>query len=242
MSNLDSQLYSVFNSSTNIQRLYEIVENELDGEVNDYIEQELELNHEVVRTQSSDLLDLKGIINSQVSYLDEEIKRLQELKAWREKQKEKIEKMILYILLNFGEQDKKGIYRLDLGKYNLSTKKNPSSVEIIDSELIPVKFKKFDFTFKNLTMKDLESIKELLPGWNKHREICLKEPFETKEEGKVVKKELKVAIEEQEEKLKELNNKLSKEEITQEEYDEEYQKLPNLYAHIKEGALNLVIK
>lgn len=238
---LNSDLNSIYNLGAKVHNLYEIIKDS-EGEVDDEQFAQLQISKEEIFEVGRDITSLKTIIEGQTDTLDKEIKRLQDLKVWREKQSTNIEKALMYILLNYGEQDKKGIWRLDLGTTVLSSRKNPDKTIVEDESKIPNNYKKFDFILSNLTYDELEDLKQLL--FNKELP-----PIETlKEENskinqKIPLKELKPLLEELKEKELKIKANLKNCNISDvEELTLELEALPNYGAYIKEGELNLIIK
>lgn len=243
---LNSDLNSVYNLTGKINQLYSLVE-EAEGEITDEQLKELDINKEEVIQIGKDCIQLTNLLSGQDDMLDKEIKRLQDLKAWRAKQVVNIEKALLYLLLSFGEQDKKGIYRLDLGIAILSTKRNPESVEIENESLVPNDYKKFDLLLKDLNSNQLEILYTVL------RSDYIKNLFEeekedqitndiTKTTPKIVKKELKPVLQEIKDKVNKLKEDWAQDLITDDTYKTEIEALPDYGAKIKDGVLNLVIK
>lgn len=237
---LEKSIHNIYDIGIKVKELYNIIE-ENDGEVDDEQYSLLQFEKSEIKKVGCDLIGLTNIIKSQNDMIDFEINRLEELKAKKDKQVKNIEKALMWVLLNFGEQDKKGIWRLDLDIANLTTRKNPESVVIEDEALVPNEYKKFDFLIKDLTIKQLEQIKELLYS-EEYPPIENLSKDNIKETQKVSKKELKPKLVELQKDIDNLENKYSNEEITTEEYRESLETIPNLGAYIKEGDLNLVIK
>ena len=241
---LNSDTNNVYQLTGKINQIYELVK-EADGVIEEDTLKALEINKQEVLNIGKDIFSLNNVITGQVDMIDKEIKRLTDLKAWREKQQENIQKTLLYLLLNFGEQDKKGIWRLDLGVVLLSSKKNPESVEITNEAEVPNDFKKFDFTVKDLSYDELEQLKKLFNCEPVEVDLDFLSKLGSdniKETQKISKTDLKPKVKENKERLEELAEKLSNELITEEEFNLEKEALPNYGARIKEGDLKLVIK
>lgn len=241
---LEKSIHNIYDIGIKVKELYNIIE-ENDGEVDDEQYSQLQFEKSEIKTVGCDLIGLTKIITSQNDMLDFEIERLELLKAKKKKQIANIEKALMWVLLNFGEQDKKGIWRLDLDIANLTTRKNPESVVIEDEALVPNEYKKFDFLIKDLTIKQLEQIKELLYS-EEYPPIENLSKDNIKETQKVSKKELKLTLQELQNKINKINDKLFGDDMLSEEQknelEAEKEKLPDYGAYIKEGDLNLVIK
>lgn len=251
---LEKSIHNIYDIGIKVKELYNIIE-ENDGEVDDEQYSQLHFEKSEIKKVGCDILSLRNIIDSQSDMIVDEITRLLELKAKKDKQIVNIEKALMWVLLNFGEQDKKGIWRLDLDIAQLSTRKNPESIVIEDEALVPNEYKKFDFLIKDLTIKQLEQIKELLYS-EEYPPIENLSKDNIKETQKVSKKELKpklVELEHDRDMLLDtkqlLEESFEKELVTKDYYDnasqelqEKIDMLPDYRAYIKEGALNLVIK
>jgi len=241
---LEKSIHNIYDIGIKVKELYNIIE-ENDGEVDDEQYSLLQFEKSEIKKVGCDIITVRDGIQSVSDMLSKQIERLTELKAKKDKQIVNIEKALMWVLLNFGEQDKKGIWRLDLDIANLSTRKNPESVVIEDESLVPNDYKKFDFTIKDLTSEQLEEIGNLLETSslnkrNSGEDVCVIDNVRITQ--KVSKKELKPKLVELQKDIDNLENKYSNEEITTEEYRESLETIPNLGAYIKEGDLNLVIK
>ncbi len=239
---LEKSIHNIYDIGIKVKQLYDIIE-ENEGEIDDEQYSLLQLEKSEIKKVGCDIIGLKNIINSQSVMLSDEINRLSELKAKKDKQIANIEKALMWVLLNFGEQDNKGIWRLDLDIANLSTRKNPESVVIEDESLVPNDYKKFDYTIKDLTFEQLEQIQLIFnPDNNDLINFEILQKLENKLIQKVSKKELKPVLAE----LQTITDKIEQEYKVQFLNDEEYrsklESLPNYGAYIKEGDLNLVIK
>lgn len=252
--NIDKSIYNVFDIGNKVKELYYIIaENE--GEVDDEQFSLLQFQKNEIKQNGIDIIHVRDKIQSVSDMLSKQIERLTELKAKKDKQIVAIEKALMWVLLNFGEQDKKGIWRLDLDIAQLSTRKNPESVVIEDEALVPNEYKKFDLIIKDLTIKQLKQIKELLYS-EEYPPIENLSKDNIKETQKVSKKELKPKLVELENNreiilgVKQLlEEEFEKEVVTKEYYDnasqelqEKIDMLPDYGAYIKEGDLNLNIK
>ncbi len=244
---LEKSIHNIYDIGIKVKELYHIIE-ENDGEVDDEQFSLLQFEKNEIKKVGCDLIGLTNIITSQNDMIDFEINRLEELKAKKDKQIVNIEKALMWVLLNFGEQDKKGIWRLDLDIANLSTRKNPESVVIEDESLVPNDYKKFDLIIKDLTSEQLEFFQKFFAGDIIPEEIDKIQALniEGKTIQKVSKKELKLTLQELQNKINKINDKLFGDDMLSEEQknelEAEKEKLPDYGAYIKEGDLNLVIK
>jgi len=241
---LEKSIHNIYDIGIKVKELYNIIE-ENDGEVDDEQYSLLQFEKSEIKKVGCDIITVRDGIQSVSDMLSKQIERLTELKAKKDKQITNIEKALMWVLLNFGEQDKKGIWRLDLDIAQLSTRKNPESVVIEDEALVPNEYKKFDLIIKDLTSEQLEEIGNLLETSslnkrNSGEDVCVIDNVRIT--PKVSKKELKPKLVELQKDIDNLENKYSNEEITTEEYRESLETIPNLGAYIKEGDLNLVIK
>lgn len=241
--NIDKNIYNVFDIGNKVKELYYIIaENE--GEVDEEQYSLLQFQKNEIKQNGIDIIHVRDKIQSVSDMLSKQIERLTELKAKKDKQIVAIEKALMWVLLNFGEQDKKGIWRLDLDIAQLSTRKNPESVVIEDESLVPNDYKKFEYTIKDLTFEQAEIIQKLFAGdleINKIEQIS-KFNVELKLNQKVSKKELKPKLVESELLKEKLKKDFETGVIDELEFDQINDEITNYGAYIKEGDLNLVIK
>lgn len=235
MQNLEKNIHNIYDIGIKAKELYHIIE-ENEGEIDDEQYSLLQFEKSEIKTVGKDILSLYNIIDSQLSMILNEKMRLEDLELKKEKQLEKIRKALMWVLLNFGEQDKKGIWRLDLDIAQLSTRKNPESVVIEDESLVPNDYKKFDYSIKNLSKEDLNFIEKLVFNSFEYKEEDLKIT------QKVSKKELKPVLVELQQNTSKIENDYKIGALDDESYRECLETIPNLGAYIKEGDLNLVIK
>lgn len=235
---LSTSLNSIYNLGEVINNLYSIIA-EAEGEIDDEQFSFLQLNKNEVTKIGMDIVHLKNTIEFQSAMINAEIERLQQLKAKRDKEVENIQRALMYVLLNFGEQDKKGIWRLDLNLAQLSSRKNPESVVIEDESLVPNEFKTFDLSIKGLDNKELEILQKLFAGDILPEEVedISKFNIELRYTTKISKKDLKVKLQEED-----IDSKYEAGQLTDEEYAELKANQVDLGASIKKGDLNLVIK
>lgn len=147
---LQKELSKLWGASMELSRLYEVIENELEGELNEYVEEQLQVDRENIEYSATNLLELRKLLQGQIDYANKDIERLSEIVSKRNKEVERIEKALQYALIKFGEKDKKGVYKMDLGIFQLSTRK--SQVTEIDSEggleKLPAEYVKWEGKFK----------------------------------------------------------------------------------------------
>lgn len=147
---LQQELYKLYNANSELEQLYQVIEEELEGDVSDdFIRNQLIINRENVELSLFNLLELRNILQSQINYTNEEIARLGTIGLQRQKEINKIEEYIQSSLIQFGEKDKKGVIKMDLTKYKLSTRKS-QVVEIGDEglEKLPAEFIKWESKLK----------------------------------------------------------------------------------------------
>lgn len=243
---LEKSIHNIYDIGIKVKELYNIIE-ENEGEIDDEQYSLLQFEKSEIKKIGCDLIGLTNIINSQANMISIEITRLSELKAKKDKQILNIEKALMWVLLNFGEQDKKGIWRLDLDIVNLTTRKNPQTVVIEDENLVPNDYKNYEIQIKQITNKGLELVKDLLKFFPNQEHIFIN--------NKVSKTRLKPKLEELKNNtehllnLKKLTEEKNESELLEGNFEESIQlikqqleSLPNYGAYIKEGDLKLVIK
>lgn len=238
---LEKSIHNIYDIGIKVKELYNIIE-ENEGEIDDEQYSLLQFEKSEIKKVGCDIITVRDGIQSVSDMLSKQIERLTELKAKKDKQIKNIEKALLWVLLNFGEQDKKGIWRLDLDIAQLSTRKNTEKTIVEDESLVPNEYKKFDLEIKDLTKLELEAIESFMKGWNQSKLEIDNVITETKITQKVSKKELKPKLVELQKEIDNIENEYNNEQITTEEYTQLLEEIPNLGAYIKEGDLNLVIK
>ena len=156
---LQQELSRLWNANLELSRLYEVIENELEGETNDYIDNKLQFDRENVEEGCNNLLELRQLLEGQYNFAAKEIERLNKIVEQREREINRIEEIIRYTLIKFGEKDKKGVFKMNLNKYILSTRRSQVT-EIDDIEKIPSQYVKWkgDFNFDADTYKKAKEI------------------------------------------------------------------------------------
>lgn len=97
-------------------------------------------------------------IQGDIDLADAEIIRLEAFKDSKQKSIERLQYLLMQTLLLFGQEDNKGIKRLQCGTVTLSTRKSPPSVNITSEEDIPDAYKTVDVTVQNLDIETAQSL------------------------------------------------------------------------------------
>lgn len=98
--------------------------------------------------------------DAEVAMIDEEIARLQKWKSQNEAINKRLEANLLQAVLLFGEEDKKGIKRLEVGLSRLSTRRS-KSINIIDEALVPDNHKTIEIKF-SAEAQNIEAVRKQL--------------------------------------------------------------------------------
>lgn len=139
--------------------LYEITEFVSDFEESKDVlsEEEIEtINNEIQKmltNKSASIIKYTQNMNMQVSAIDNEIKRLQELKARKEKALENFKKYVKSNMLKIG------VNKIDTGLGTISFRKSTKTI-IDEDKLIP---SCYDITYKRKTIKEIEEIAKDFP-------------------------------------------------------------------------------
>lgn len=153
---MDYKLFKI--SQDRLNTLNEIEENE--GELTPELEIKLKITEDRLEEQVIEMNNIINFIQSGLDAAEKEMFRIIEYKKRKEKLLYNIKHNLLQALLLFGQEDKKGVKRLQFSGLELSTRKS-SSIEILNANLIPDKYKKVDVSIKNLTLNQLESLKTI---------------------------------------------------------------------------------
>lgn len=112
-----------------------------EGELSESLEEALSINNSDFEEKCEAYCHFISLLASEQALADAEIDRLKAHKERKAKARERLEKRLLEALLVFGQKDpKKDIWRRKAGTYELSTRKNPSSIEIEDESLLPFEY------------------------------------------------------------------------------------------------------
>ncbi len=165
-----------------MKNLFEITHEYLDiiniledegGVTNEHLDNRLAIVQEQLQNKGLNYVHVIDEFKSQQERVDKEIARLQLFKEDRQRQIERLEYNLLQALLMFGKDDKlspkqieegkKPVRRLEIGTLRLSTKRNPSSVEVKDPLLITDEYRKKTVALRWVTQATIDKIKELYP-------------------------------------------------------------------------------
>lgn len=130
-------LYGISKEMIAMEELWEMAIDEETGEVKDAaLLEELQQGIETtLKEKSADIVKYYKNRDSLVESIDKEIKRLQELKKIGEKKQDSFKNYIKMCM------EKMGVKKIETSNGNISLRKTPESVELIDEEIIPEKFK-----------------------------------------------------------------------------------------------------
>jgi hypothetical protein len=140
---------SLYNISEDLMELLHKIheESEETGEVSKDTEELLVISQNELSTKVVGYREVMKKWKGENNAIDEEIARLESLKEYNEKGTERLTAALLQATLLFGQEDKKGIKRLDLGLNKLSTRRS-KSIQINDEDEIDDKFKTVTVTLK----------------------------------------------------------------------------------------------
>ena len=146
---------SLFNITNEMALLRNQLETENEFSDNEDEIQKIESNLKIKKEELSDkiqgYLHVINQSNAQANMALTEINRIQEFMDRKQHIADRLEGALLQALLLFGEEDKKGIKRLEVGTNRLSTRRS-KSIEITNEELVTDDAKLCDVEFKNLTV------------------------------------------------------------------------------------------
>lgn len=130
-------LYGISKEMIAMEELWEMAIDEETGEVKDAaLLEELQQGIETtLKEKSADIVKYYKNRDSLIESIDKEIKRLQELKKIGEKKQDSFKNYIKMCM------EKMGVKKVETSNGNISLRKTPESVELIDEEIIPEKFK-----------------------------------------------------------------------------------------------------
>jgi hypothetical protein len=132
---------------------------ENEGELTPELEELMLINKETFKEKSLNYIKIINKLKSDLSYAEEEISRIQSYINKKNTSINRLETTLLDALKLYGDKDpKKNIYRFEVGTFRLSTRQSESVN--IDIDRISNDYK--EYTIKNLTYKEKESILELL--------------------------------------------------------------------------------
>lgn len=147
-----SSLFKIEQELIQLRSLLE-VEDEFSEESpeKEIIEQQLEIKQDELVTKAEGYLHVMSTLRAQADQANKEIERIQKFKQQKEHAATRLEAALLQAVLLFGEEDKKGIKRLEFGTHRLSTRRS-TSVNITNEDAISDDCKLCDVTFKNLSV------------------------------------------------------------------------------------------
>lgn len=130
-------LYGISKEMIAMEELWEMAIDEETGEIKDVaLLEELQQGIETtLKEKSADIVKYYKNRDSLVESIDKEIKRLQEMKKIGEKKQDSFKNYIKMCM------EKMGVKKIETPNGNISLRKTPESVELIDEEIIPEKFK-----------------------------------------------------------------------------------------------------
>lgn len=130
-------LYGISKEMIAMEELWEMAIDEETGEIKDAaLLEELQKGIETtLMEKSADIVKYYKNRDSLIESIDKEIKRLQELKKIGEKKQDSFKNYIKMCM------EKMGIKKIETSNGNISLRKTPESVELIDEEIIPERFK-----------------------------------------------------------------------------------------------------
>lgn len=130
-------LYGISKEMIAMEELWEMAIDEETGEIKDAaLLEELQQGIETtLKEKSADIVKYYKNRDSLIESIDKEIKRLQELKKIGEKKQDSFKNYIKMCM------EKMGVKKIETSNGNISLRKTPESVELIDEEIIPEKFK-----------------------------------------------------------------------------------------------------
>ena len=130
-------LYGISKEMIAMEELWEMAIDEETGEIKDAaLLEELQKGIETtLMEKSADIVKYYKNRDSLIESIDKEIKRLQELKKTGEKKQDSFKNYIKMCM------EKMGVKKIETSNGNISLRKTPESVELIDEEIIPEKFK-----------------------------------------------------------------------------------------------------
>lgn len=130
-------LYGISKEMIAMEELWEMAIDEETGEIKDSaLLEELQQGIETtLMEKSADIVKYYKNRDSLIESIDKEIKRLQELKKIGEKKQDSFKNYIKMCM------EKMGVKKIETSNGNISLRKTPESVELIDEEIIPEKFK-----------------------------------------------------------------------------------------------------
>lgn len=238
--------YKLFKISENyLQILNEIEDNE--GELTEELSDKLKISNEDLEDQIVQRCTILNGLESDINTVDKEILRLTEYRNRKQKLHNNINTSILQALILFGKEDKNGIKRFEYDTFKLSTRKS-KSIEILDKDSVPDKYKKVDISISSLTIAQNTALKLVLSTID--NKLITEFMDKIKEDIKVVKADLKPDVEEQQSQKKidldYLEHRFKVGDITGNDYNEGVELIENKYPLLKsayqETNVSLVIK
>jgi hypothetical protein len=143
-----------------IQQDYLQIINELEdngGELTDEISQALAITRDDLAVKAQNYHAIMSNLEADIAQAEAEIKRIQQYAKAKQAVYDRMYAALLQALLLFGEEDKKGIKRLEVGTLRLSTRRSESTaVESI--EALPEQYKRV----KTVVEADKTAIKKAL--------------------------------------------------------------------------------
>ena len=139
--------------------LLNIIE-EAEGEITPEIETALSINEEGLEKAVTSYKHVMDVLDGNIDMANKEIERIKKFKEFKENAKQRFYKALLQALLLYGEEDKKGIHRLEFGTLKLSTRRT-KSVLIEDEDSLDEKYLNIDLS--KLDSLQYKKIIDILP-------------------------------------------------------------------------------
>lgn len=149
-------LYSISNE---LKNLIEDI-SEAGGEVTPDQEALLQIKREELSTKVMGYDAVLKMLDAQETLAKQEIERINGFIERKKIIEERLKQNLLQAVLEFGEENNKGVKKLQCGTISLSTRKS-TSIEVEDF-LIDNKYKNIDLSVKNLTTTQAEALRSVL--------------------------------------------------------------------------------
>lgn len=147
-----SSLFKIEKELIDLRNMLEVEEEFADDSPEkEILEQQLEIKQEELSTKAEGYLHVISQAEAQANMAVEELNRIDAFIRRKRNIAMRLKASLLQAVLLFGEEDSKGVKRLEFGTHTLSTRRS-SSVNILDEEAVPDDCKLCDVTFKNLSV------------------------------------------------------------------------------------------
>ena len=149
---------SLFNISSTLIALFDDISNN-DGEISSEQEKLLEISQEELQAKSLNYKNFISSLDTDCSAIENEIKRLESLKAKKLRLQNKLEDLLLKAVINLGIEKPNGVRELNFPTFSLRTRKS-TSVEVQGP--VEDKYKNVDIKVSNLTPSQSDNLAALL--------------------------------------------------------------------------------